>query len=218
MQDGPNLSKNVPRGTLNLASIQPIFQTDRYVPRGTFGFQKRGGCRDPLSAFVAIVCFSLFAQAKYALEWGRFTGISGKVETPNAFIGKTEKPTPKDLAAVLRPSALIWEQLISGLATDYGISDQEWSSPSPKYGWSLKLKLRKRTIVYLGPCAGCFRASFVLGDRAVAAAREGPLSAAVLKLLEDAPHFAEGTGLRLMVKSSRDLPSIVKLVQIKLAN
>lgn len=107
---------------------------------------------------------------------------------------------------------------MTALANDYGITDQEWSSFSPKYGWSLKLKQKKRTIVYLGPRAGGFLASFVLGDRAVAAARESSLSSAVLRLLEEAPRYAEGTGLRLMVKSSRDVPSVVKLVQIKLAN
>jgi hypothetical protein len=140
------------------------------------------------------------------------------VDIPNAFVGKQEKPSPKDLEAALGPSAPVWEQLIASLANDYGVSDLEWSSYSPKYGWSLKLKLKKRTILYLGPCAGCFRASFVLGNRAVVAARAGTLSAPVLKLLDQATRYPEGTGLRLVIKSARDIPSVMKLVQIKLAN
>jgi hypothetical protein len=141
-----------------------------------------------------------------------------QVDIPNAFVGKTEKPTPADLAAALGPLAPVWDQLITSLATEYGVSDQEWSSFSPKYGWSLKLRFKKRTILYLGPCAGCFRVSFVLGDRALAAARESKLSASVLKLLEGAPRYPEGTGLRLLIKSASDVPSVRKLTQIKLAN
>jgi hypothetical protein len=101
---------------------------------------------------------------------------------------------------------------------EQGVVEQEWKSSSPKYGWSLLLKLKKRTIVYLSPCAGCFRASFVLGDRAVAAARQSDLAKSTLKLLDKAPHYAEGTGLRLMVKDPKDLTAIRKLALIKLAN
>ena len=103
------------------------------------------------------------------------------------------------------------------LATQ-GVAEQEWKSSSPKYGWSLRLKLKKRTIVYLGPCDGCFRVAFVLGNRAVAAARQSGLPKPVLKLLDEAPRYAEGTGLRLMVKGPKDLAAIRKLALVKLAN
>jgi len=139
------------------------------------------------------------------------------METPNAFIGKTTLPTAKEITTVLGASAALWKQLVDWLA-EQGVVEQEWKSSSPKYGWSLLLKLKKRTIVYLSPCAGCFRASFVLGDRAVAAARQSDLAKSTLKLLDKAPHYAEGTGLRLMVKDPKDLTAIRKLALIKLAN
>ena len=140
------------------------------------------------------------------------------MDIPNAFVGRKEKPSSQDLTIALGPAAEIWDRVITGLANNYGVADQEWLSYSPKYGWSLKLKLKKRTILYLGPCAGCFRVSFVLGDRAVAAARESKLSASVLKSLQEAPRYAEGTGLRLVVRCTRDIPSVMKLAAIKLAN
>jgi hypothetical protein len=139
------------------------------------------------------------------------------METPNAYIGKTTLPTAKEITTVLGASAALWKQLVDWLA-EQGVVEQEWKSSSPKYGWSLLLKLKKRTIVYLSPCAGCFRASFVLGDRAVAAARQSDLAKSTLKLLDKAPHYAEGTGLRLMVKDPKDLTAIRKLALIKLAN
>jgi hypothetical protein len=140
------------------------------------------------------------------------------VDTPNAFIGKPEQPTEEEIQAALSASAEAWAKLVTWLQTEQGLDGEEWKSSSPKYGWSLLLKRKKRTIVYLGPCDGCFRVAFVLGDRAVKAAREGGLSKPILKLLDEAPRYAEGTGLRLMVKRPEDLAGIKKLALIKLAN
>jgi hypothetical protein len=139
------------------------------------------------------------------------------METPNAFIGKATLPTPEEVSAALGATAEVWKQLVDWLA-EQGVADLEWKSVSPKYGWGLRMKLKKRTIVYLGPCDGCFRVAFVLGDRAVAAARQSNLSKGALKLLDEAPRYAEGTGMRLMVKASDDLADVRQLARIKLAN
>lgn len=140
------------------------------------------------------------------------------MDTPNAFIGKKEQPTAEEVSAALGPSVEAWAELITWLQTEQGLDGEEWKSSSPKYGWSLLLKRKKRTIVYLGPCDGCFRVAFVLGDRAVKAAREAGLSKPILKLLDEAPRYAEGTGVRLIVKKPADLAGVKKLASIKLAN
>jgi hypothetical protein len=141
------------------------------------------------------------------------------MDIPNAFIGRKTKPTSDKITAALGPAAGVWNEIITWLAEKHGVAIQEWKPVAPqKYGWSLRLKLKQRTIIYLGPCANCFKVSFVLGDRAVAAARTSNLPKSVLKLLEEAPRYAEGTGLRLLVKSAKDLPAIRTLAEIKLAN
>jgi hypothetical protein len=104
------------------------------------------------------------------------------------------------------------------MAVSQGVSDQKWKTTSPRYGWSLRINLKKRTIVYLTPYAGCFRVGFVLGDKAVAAAHKSSLSKTVLRLLDEAPRYAEGTGLRLIVKGTNDLEPIRQLAVVKLAN
>jgi len=138
--------------------------------------------------------------------------------TPNAFIGKARKPSPEEITKALGPSAEAWTQFVDWLARDQGVALEEWKSISPKYGWSLRLKLKKRTIVHLSPCDGCFRVAFILGDRAVKVARKSDLPEPVLKIIRDAPHYAEGTGVRLEVKKPADLPTLRKLALIKLAN
>jgi len=139
------------------------------------------------------------------------------METPNAFIGKTTLPTDDEVTTALGACAALWKQLVDWFAGQ-GVTIQEWNSYSPKAGWALRLKVKKRNIVYLAPCAGCFRVAFILGAKAVAAARKGDLSKSTLKLLDEAPRYPEGTGLRLLVKAPKDLAAIRKLALIKLAN
>ena len=140
------------------------------------------------------------------------------VEVKNAFEGKLEEPTAVDIAAALGASATTWNLLIDWLAEKHEITTLEWKSLSPKYGWSLRLKLKKRTILYLAPCHGCFRAAFVLGDRAVEAVRHSSLPKAIMNIVQESPRYPEGTGVRLVVKGMKDLPAIRKLVEIKLAH
>jgi hypothetical protein len=140
------------------------------------------------------------------------------MDKPNAFIGKTTIPSAVELSTALGPTTPLWHQLVDTLAKEQAGIEQEWHSLKPKYGWTLLLKLKKRRIVYLGPCEGFFRVSLILGDKAVAVARASSLPKPILKLIDEAPHYAEGTGLRFVVTSAKNLPAIRKLAQIKLAN
>ena len=138
-----------------------------------------------------------------------------RVDFPNAFIGRKTQPSANDLAATLGDSLQAWKELTAWL-TAKGISCKEWHSISPKYGWALRPKLKSRTILYMGPCASCFRVSLVLGDRAVAAARTSDLPKTLLKEIAGARRYAEGTGIRLLVKTAEDLEPARTLVEIKL--
>jgi hypothetical protein len=141
------------------------------------------------------------------------------VEVLNAFIGKAEQPSPEELSAALGTCAGLWNELIGWMADKLGVATQEWKGVYVhKYGWSLTLKLKKRTIVYLGPCMGCFRVAFTLGDKALAAAKDAKLPKKILQALAQAPHYPEGTGLRLVVTKAADLKPIRKLAEIKLAH
>jgi len=138
---------------------------------------------------------------------------------PNAFIGKRETPTDDDLAAELGRSAKgLWDRLLAGLAEQHNIVTREWHSYSPKAGWSLRLKRDKRTILYLSPCRGCFRASFALGGKAVEAARASGLPPSVIRIIDSAKRYAEGTGVRIDVNGPEDIAVVEKLAAIKLAN
>lgn len=132
---------------------------------------------------------------------------------PNAFIGKEDQPSAKELASALGASHDLWQKLVSDLHLE-----PEWNCYSTKYGWSLKLKQKKRTILYLGPCEGSFRAAFVLGGKAIAAAKSGDLPARVLKLIAEAKKYPEGTAVYFENVKARDLTAIEKLAAIKAVN
>jgi hypothetical protein len=139
------------------------------------------------------------------------------VDLPNAFIGEAKPPSSRTLLAKLGPSAAGWSELIAWL-TQKGIECNNWSSVSPRYGWSLRPLLKKRTIVWLGPCQDSFRVSFALGDKAVVAARASKLPKALLEQIANARRYAEGTPVRLIIKSADDLAPVRTLVEIKLEN
>lgn len=136
---------------------------------------------------------------------------------PNAFIGQLDAPTPAEVSAALGPADELWKQLV-GWAAEQKVVEQEWKCSGKNYGWSYRLKVKKRNIIHMSPCEGCFRVAFIFGERAVAAARQSDLSENTLKLLDEAPRYPEGTGLRLLVEFADDLVEIRKLALLKLAN
>ena len=134
----------------------------------------------------------------------------------NAFIGKTNEPTEGELTAELGSAMALWNDLIARLAAECHIVTQEWNSYSRKAGWSLRLKVKKRNILYLAPCHGAFRVAFVLGDKAVEAARHSTLPRKVVKMVEEGKRYPEGTAVRMDVTRTQDVAAIVKLAAIKL--
>jgi hypothetical protein len=137
---------------------------------------------------------------------------------PNAFIGKPQKPTDAELAAALGPAKVLWDQSLAGLADEHNLTVQEWNSYSRKAGWSLRLKHKDRNIVYLSPREGCFFVSFALGDKAVAAARQSGLPQSVIKTINEAKRYAEGTAVRIEIKQAKDIEIVKQLAAIKLAH
>jgi hypothetical protein len=137
---------------------------------------------------------------------------------PNAFAGKIERPDDHQLAAALGPARALWDEVASDLARENQINVQEWNSYSTKAGWSLRLKHKDRTIVYLIPLQGSFQAALVLGDKAVKVAGQSHLPARIRKIISEARRYAEGTGVRINVQGPEDVAAIKQLALIKLEN
>jgi len=136
----------------------------------------------------------------------------------NAFIGKETEPTDAELTDALGPAKAVWDQLLTELAGEHGLDIREWKCHSPKWGWSLRVKLKKRTIVWLSPLTGCFEVLFIFGAKAMSASQQCKLPKHIVEALKAAPKYPEGTGLRLKVRTLREISALGKLVAIKMAN
>ena len=136
----------------------------------------------------------------------------------SAFSEKMHAPTRDDLRSVLGAALDPWNTLLALVSERISPLTEVWGFTSASTGWGLRVHHKERVILYMTPQKSQFLVSFVLGEKAVAAARVVRLSASVRKAIEDAPRYAERRGVRIAVQSSRQLSSLATLAQIKLQN
>lgn len=136
----------------------------------------------------------------------------------SAFTDKSSPPRSRELNETLGRSSALWDQLKDHLAAEYQPLTEKWAMYSEKWGWSLQLKRKKRTILYMTPCKKHFLVGFVLGEKAVKAAHESGLPDSVLNLIDRAPKYVEGRGVRIEARTKKDLDITKKLAAIKMVN
>ena len=136
----------------------------------------------------------------------------------SVFDDKARQPTEAELAGALKGSFDFWNDLKERIAAKFTPLSCEWGFAGKEYGWGLRLKHKKRTILYMTPGAGYFRASFALGEKAVQATHQSNLPSSILKNIDGARKYAEGRGVRLKVSSARDVRNIEKLAVIKMSS
>jgi len=112
----------------------------------------------------------------------------------------------------------LWHELRKSIAQEFPPLAEEWVFGGQKYGWSLRLKQKKRAIFYMKPLGSHFLVSFALGEKAVQAAQRSDLAASVLKLIDEAPKYAEGRGMRMEVRAAKDVRAALNLARVKMAN
>ena len=132
-----------------------------------------------------------------------------------SFDDKEKAPDDKALAKGLGRSKSLWDEFISHVSGAYPPVTEAWGFYK---AWSLRLKRKDRTIVYLLPREGFFLCAFVYGGKATEAVRQAKLPKAVMKEIEAAPVYAEGRGFRLEVKTGKDLETMKALAAIKMAH
>lgn len=134
----------------------------------------------------------------------------------SAFRDKGRQPEDADLARVLKRSFGSWKELSNVIASKFTQLSAEWGFTSTS-GWWMRLKHKKRTVLYMTPCEGYFLASFALGEKAVKLAHESNLPSSVLKVIDGAKKYAEGRGVRLEVRNSNAVRQVEKLAVIKMS-
>ena len=110
---------------------------------------------------------------------------------------------------------LLWDDLESRIVDSYADIGTEWKFYSKKAGWSLLVKQKKRTLLYLVPLKNYFKVWFVFGRRAVDTAKEADLPKEVIDKICESRAYVEGTLFDIDVRDSEDIKIILTLLQIK---
>ena len=81
------------------------------------------------------------------------------------FMDKSKTPSNEDLKNVLGNSYQNWGIIKNYVLQQYPGGKEEWNFPGKKYGWSFRIKDKKRAIIYLLPREGFFKVAFVFGQK-----------------------------------------------------
>lgn len=133
------------------------------------------------------------------------------------FTDKATEPSLDDLKTNLDSTFDLWRQIIKIVKEKYPNPKEDWSYPDKKYGWSFRLKDKKRAIIYLLPKEGYFKAVFVFGQKASDQIMASNINSTIKEDLVNAKKYAEGRGIQILA-TEESLPDIKTLIEIKLAN
>jgi hypothetical protein len=134
------------------------------------------------------------------------------------FDDKSKQPTKQMVAKAIGKQYQLWTDIAEYVVEKYAKAIEEWKYYSVKYGWSFRLKDKKRNIIYMTPSDGHIIVAFMFGDKGVEAVQDSSLPQPIKDELRNAKKYVEGRVLRLQVRKKTDLANIKTLVDIKLAN
>lgn len=134
------------------------------------------------------------------------------------FMDKTKEPDQKELEQALGETYPLWNEIRDFTVKKYPKAIEEWNCPGAKYGWSFRIKDKRRAIVYLLPRQNYFKVALVYGQKATDHAIGSNISNEIKEIIKSAPVYAEGRGFRIDVSRKEMMEDIQELITIKLAN
>lgn len=132
------------------------------------------------------------------------------------FMEKEHVPTTVELQEKLGDKIEWWQHIRKFVFEQYPNGKEEWNFPGKKYGWSFRIKDKKRAIIYLLPRDGHFKVAFVFGQKAYDCIMQLDVNEKIKKDLGEAKKYAEGRGVAIDVDSETVIYDIRKLVEVKL--
>lgn len=134
------------------------------------------------------------------------------------FTDKNIVPTDVALSEALGQCYELWQNIKEYVLLKNPKATAEWNYPGVKYGWSFRIKDKKRAIIYFLPRDKSFKVAFVFGQKATDAVLASTVSEAIKSDLNAARAYVEGRGITVDVKNSLVVNDIKELVDIKIAH
>ncbi len=132
------------------------------------------------------------------------------------FKDKNKQPNKNDLKESLGDTYQLWQLIEDYVISKYPKGFEEWSCS--KYGWSCRIKDKKRAIIYLLPRDRFFKVALVFGQKATDIIMKSQIANSIKTELDSAKVYAEGRGIRIDIKNNVIINDIQELIDIKLAN
>ena len=132
------------------------------------------------------------------------------------FKDKKTEPNEEMLQEVLKDNYIHWVELRTYLNHLFPEIKEEWNFGGRKFGWSFRMKDKKRVVMYLLPREGKFKVAFVFGKKAIDRILDEIVHPSFLLELANAPEHVEGRGIRWEVNNDAELAMMKKLLHIKL--
>lgn len=134
----------------------------------------------------------------------------------SVFTNKSVTPDNNMLETATGSLYPAWKEIRDYAVQAYPLAREEWNFPGAKYGWSFRIKDKKRAIIYLLPREGYFLVAFVFGAKATLAALNSGISDEIKSAIGSAKVYAEGRGIRIEVRNLSLIGDIKQLIDIKL--
>jgi len=134
------------------------------------------------------------------------------------FTDKKIIPVDDDLQEALGNMYEIWQQLTGYVHLKYPAAIDMWNYSGDKYGWSFRIKDKKRVIVYLLPRDRFFKIVMIFGQKATDIIMNSPVNQAIIKELASAKVYVEGRGIRLDILNETILNDLKTLIDIKISH
>lgn len=134
------------------------------------------------------------------------------------FNDKETKPDEEALKKAIPDYYDLWVELKTHITKTYPEVTEEWNYPGKKYGWSFRMRSKKRVVMYFLPRDNEFKIALVYGQKATDAALESAIPAEYKNIINEAKVYAEGRGFRIDIKSWEQIEDIKELIRFKMEN
>lgn len=136
----------------------------------------------------------------------------------SVFTNKAVVPGDGDLFVELKETHDLWNTIRDHVHKLYPDAIDEWNYSGRKFGWSFRIKDKKRVIIYLLPREGYFKVAFVFGQKATDAVLNSEVADDIKEQLQAANVYAEGRGIRIDIRDPHILRDVREMIAIKLAH
>jgi len=128
------------------------------------------------------------------------------------FTDKKIMPVDDDLHIPLGNMYEMWQQITGYVHLKYPAAIDIW------YGWSFRIKDKKRVIVYLLPRDRFFKVVMIFGQKATDAVMNSQVAEALKSELASAKVYVEGRCIRIDILNETILSDLKTLIDIKISH